>query len=544
MQRIDSLQSAPPSRPARDHSTLMNKFILPSLLVLCGTSALNLSTAAPFGDLTVNGDFETGDTSSWTSFPTASSSFAVTSDANSGSWAGEIHNSAGTSAHVVKQANIGIGTVTPGATIDISFAAKGVGVLGGVAFAELFSEISGGGVSSAVLLGGAPIAVTGSWQTFNYTATAGGDVSGGITLQFAVVTGADIGSEMELFIDDVTVMSTTNVIELSSYTEDFELLNMADGGALAAAGWLVFANVFDSNGGYLYGYGPFGAPNGGPGFSAITTGEGGPAQGTQQLVTYSDYNNGDHGNGNTIESNVFREQIIGATDVGKTFTFQFDAKLGDLVPNSTASAFIKVIDNQVFSLDGYSFVDTTNLPTTWGTHSISLTIDANHVGDFFQTGFQTNATNFTASGIIYDNIVFGEDTGLGNSYCSSTANSTGGAAVISASGSKSVTANDLVLSASPAPEGEFGIFYYGANQISSAFGNGTRCVGGANLARYSVGTITGGALTHAADHTMPPYAAVAITSGSTWNFQAWFRDPSAGGAAFDLSDGLELTFQP
>jgi hypothetical protein len=35
-----------------------------------------------------------------------------------------------------------------------------------------------------------------------------------------------------------------------------------------------------------------------------------------------------------------------------------------------------------------------------------------------------------------------------------------------------------------------------------------------------------------------------ITAGSTWNFQFWFRDPVAGGASFNLSDGLGVTFCP
>jgi hypothetical protein len=44
---------------------------------------------------------------------------------------------------------------------------------------------------------------------------------------------------------------------------------------------------------------------------------------------------------------------------------------------------------------------------------------------------------------------------------------------------------------------------------------------------------------------LPPIhdlAAGQITAGSTWNFQFWFRDPVAGGASFNLSDGLEVTF--
>ena len=41
----------------------------------------------------------------------------------------------------------------------------------------------------------------------------------------------------------------------------------------------------------------------------------------------------------------------------------------------------------------------------------------------------------------------------------------------------------------------------------------------------------------------PPTAAGTMTPGSTWHFQAWFRDPAGGGAFFDLSDGLTITFQ-
>ncbi len=51
-------------------------------------------------------------------------------------------------------------------------------------------------------------------------------------------------------------------------------------------------------------------------------------------------------------------------------------------------------------------------------------------------------------------------------------------------------------------------------------------------------------MTFLVDNTSPPSAATQITSGSTWNFQAWFRDPIAGGSFFDMSDGLNVTFGP
>ena len=51
-------------------------------------------------------------------------------------------------------------------------------------------------------------------------------------------------------------------------------------------------------------------------------------------------------------------------------------------------------------------------------------------------------------------------------------------------------------------------------------------------------------LTHALDLSDPPSAAGLITPGSTWNFQAWFRDPTDGLAGYNFSSGLQVTFCP
>ncbi|QDU72956.1 carbohydrate binding domain-containing protein [Mucisphaera calidilacus] len=175
-------------------------------LIAAAAITLAASPAIAAIELTTNGDFEAGDTSGWVSFPTANSTFLLTADANSGGFAAEIFNNDIGSSAVIKQANIGIGLVQPGQTVDISFSARGEGAIGGVAFAEFFSEIDGGGVSSSELLGGAPLAINNNGYTdFNFTVQAGPDVSGGITLQFAAVTGADTGSVSVFFIDDVSV---------------------------------------------------------------------------------------------------------------------------------------------------------------------------------------------------------------------------------------------------------------------------------------------------------------------------------------------------
>lgn len=135
-----------------------------------------------------------------------------------------------------------------------------------------------------------------------------------------------------------------------------------------------------------------------------------------------------------------------------------------------------------------------------------------------------------------------EPGSIGTNFCSSLDNSSGGPAVISGSGSDSVSANDLALSAAPVPD-QFGVFFYGPSQTQVPFGNGFRCADGV-LNRLAIVMATGNTLTLALDNTSPPTASGQITVGATWNFQAWFRDPAAGGAFFNLSDGLEVLFTP
>ena len=193
--------------------------------------------------------------------------------------------------------------------------------------------------------------------------------------------------------------------DISQYSQDFESLDAGSSTALGDDGWLVGANVFDMSGNFQYNYFAFPAPNGGPAFSAIATGEGGPAQGDQQLSVYSDYNNADHGNGLLIEANVFREYTVGAADVGTTQTFSFDAKLGNLEGDSTAQAFIKTIDpDNGFAQTNFVTADMTNTPSTWTGYSLELDIDASLEGQLFQIGFLNVATDFEGSGVFYDNV--------------------------------------------------------------------------------------------------------------------------------------------
>ena len=126
-------------------------------------------------------------------------------------------------------------------------------------------------------------------------------------------------------------------------------------------------------------------------------------------------------------------------------------------------------------------------------------------------------------------------------------NSAGSAAVIGAGGSTSLAANDLTLKVAGAVADKTGLFFYGAGQASQPFGNGTLCLssGGQGIFRMppAVTLAPDGSGTRAVDYASMTGAGQ-VSAGSTWYFQFWYRDPAGGGAGFNLSDGLQLTFCP
>ena len=107
---------------------------------------------------------------------------------------------------------------------------------------------------------------------------------------------------------------------LTPYVGTFEGFGIGEIGApnsLSLDGWLVYGNVFNGTV-WQYGYGPYPAPNDGAAFCAVTAGQGGDLQGTNQLSVYSDYNNqGAQTAGLLVEANVYHEQTVAAGDAGR-----------------------------------------------------------------------------------------------------------------------------------------------------------------------------------------------------------------------------------
>lgn len=131
---------------------------------------------------------------------------------------------------------------------------------------------------------------------------------------------------------------------------------------------------------------------------------------------------------------------------------------------------------------------------------------------------------------------------LFTNYCTSLPNSTGNSALISANGSASLGANDLELVAGNLPPGKPTLFYFGPGSTEVPLGNGFRCVAGPGIARFSpLLSNPAGVAVLAVDNTNLPGGA-SFSPGSSWHFQAWYRDPAAGQAGFNLTDGAAILF--
>lgn len=135
--------------------------------------------------------------------------------------------------------------------------------------------------------------------------------------------------------------------------------------------------------------------------------------------------------------------------------------------------------------------------------------------------------------------------GEASSYCLSTLNSSGYAAQMCCSGNLSVCTNNSCVAAIGCPPDNLGLFIYGSNPAQIPLGNGYLCISPYNPGLFrlapSVLINSSGTAQLKLDLKNLPAAGM-ITPGSTWHFQCWFRDPLGGGAGYNLSNGLRVTF--
>lgn len=176
--------------------------------------------------------------------------------------------------------------------------------------------------------------------------------------------------------------------------------------------------------------------------------------------------------------------------------------------------------------------------------------DSGFIGDLNGDGlaeFATSMQNFNNyKGRIW---IWAGASGSVERHCPGAANSTGQGARLEQVGPISVGYAALSLELRSAPPGQPALVFYGSAQAPLPLANGELCVAlGPGPFRLTPANTTGpmGEALFPIDWTAPPATSSpsALAPGSTWTFQAWYRDPPAPPAASNLSDALTLTFVP
>jgi hypothetical protein len=136
------------------------------------------------------------------------------------------------------------------------------------------------------------------------------------------------------------------------------------------------------------------------------------------------------------------------------------------------------------------------------------------------------------------------NSGASGSGC---ANSSGWGALLYNLGGASVGAGDTAIHVVRLPANKFGMVYMGTSPMNPGstgvvFGDGLRCVKGF-IKRFALHS--SGAAGSFAQIDPGATAPTLVLAGTTWFFQAWYRDPTGPcGTAQNLSNALRIDFQP
>ncbi len=285
-----------------------------------------------------------------------------------------------------------------------------------VAYVQILNPAAGFSVTDRVEIDITSLSAD-AWTSLQLEMPVDGALMDGQLLQYGFSNTASNNAPSAMLYDNILLKlnseggSTSPPVATLAFFDDFE-----DADASAATvgnNWKMYVNVFDADASYLYGYGPFDAPNGTDAVSGIAFSEAGMDQGVQYLNVFSDYANADHGAGKVLETSVFKESPIVEGDSG-TYRFSFDAKRpseGGLDEPTTAEAFIKILDpNTGYSLVFSATLDMSGISTEeWASFSLEVAIDGgDQAGQIIQFGFSNTATNYDPSGVYYDNVLVEE----------------------------------------------------------------------------------------------------------------------------------------
>jgi len=212
---------------------------------------------------------------------------------------------------------------------------------------------------------------------------------------------------MKRLVKNTLILLATTFVSSSAFaaidfSDDFESYNLPDGGIIGG-GWTWFLNAypnFPACDGYIFGFGPNPAPNSNDPYYVSNIGEGDTGK---ALNVFSDYGSDQHPVGNCVETNVFQERLLDASDAGQ-YTFQFDTQVtDDLGMDVQTFGFIKLINPN----PPYETFVFEKIPTeTGGAKSLSINLTSDNAGLLVQWGFTNIASNYLPSGRFYDNVEF------------------------------------------------------------------------------------------------------------------------------------------
>ena len=134
-----------------------------------------------------------------------------------------------------------------------------------------------------------------------------------------------------------------------------------------------------------------------------------------------------------------------------------------------------------------------------------------------------------------------------SSYCIGAPNSVSASgAVLTRTGSNSLSSNAFVLRVDDLPTSQPGVFCYGGAAAQIPFQGGYLCVADP-LVRLGAPMFASGGVVEYPIDLVPLTQTSAwnrIETGSTWYFQFWYRDPHGPVATSNLSQGLAISFCP